>query len=71
MGSTPIAKSASTPPDRPDGSKAPPISLMRLANGLRIVVIPDHRAPVVTHMVWYCTAPADESCRQVGHSAFS
>ena len=22
-------------------------------NGLEVVVIPDHRAPIVTHMVWY------------------
>lgn len=32
-----------------------------LANGMRIVVIPDHRAPVVTHMVWYRTGAADEA----------
>ena len=25
----------------------------KLANGLTVVVIPDHRAPVVTQMVWY------------------
>ncbi|RUW47554.1 insulinase family protein, partial [Mesorhizobium sp. M1A.F.Ca.ET.072.01.1.1] len=24
-----------------------------LENGLEVVVIPDHRAPIVTHMVWY------------------
>jgi zinc protease len=23
-----------------------------LSNGMEVVVIPDHRAPVVTHMVW-------------------
>ena len=23
-----------------------------LSNGLDVIVIPDHRAPVVTHMVW-------------------
>lgn len=32
----------------------------RLDNGLEIVVIPDHRAPVVTHMVWYRVGAADE-----------
>lgn len=31
-----------------------------LANGMQVVVIPDHRAPVVTHMVWYKTGSADE-----------
>ncbi len=24
-----------------------------LANGMTAVVLPDHRAPVVTHMLWY------------------
>lgn len=32
----------------------------KLANGMRVVVIPDHRAPVVTHMVWYRVGAADE-----------
>ena len=31
-----------------------------LANGLDVVVIPDHRAPVVTQMVWYRVGAADE-----------
>ena len=31
-----------------------------LENGMRVVVIPDHRAPVVTHMVWYSVGAADE-----------
>lgn len=31
-----------------------------LPNGMEIVVIPDHRAPVVTHMVWYRVGAADE-----------
>ncbi|MEM8689235.1 MAG: pitrilysin family protein [Pseudomonadota bacterium] len=29
-------------------------------NGMQVVVIPDHRAPVVTHMVWYRVGSADE-----------
>jgi zinc protease len=32
----------------------------RLANGLQVVVIPDHRAPVVTQMIWYKVGAADE-----------
>ncbi|TIX36201.1 MAG: insulinase family protein, partial [Mesorhizobium sp.] len=24
-----------------------------LDNGMEVVVIPNHRAPIVTHMVWY------------------
>ncbi|MGB4107244.1 MAG: pitrilysin family protein [Alphaproteobacteria bacterium] len=32
----------------------------KLDNGLEIVVIPNHRAPVITHMVWYKVGAADE-----------
>ena len=32
----------------------------KLAYGMQVVVIPDTRAPVVTHMVWYRTGAADE-----------
>ena len=31
-----------------------------LSNGLQLVVIPDHRAPVVTHMVWYHVGGTDD-----------
>jgi zinc protease len=31
-----------------------------LENGLQVVVIEDHRAPVVSHMVWYKVGSADE-----------
>lgn len=32
-----------------------------LDNGMEVVVLPDHRAPVVTHMVWYKVGAADEA----------
>jgi len=38
----------------------PRASEFTLANGMQVVVIPDHRAPVVTHMVWYKVGAADE-----------
>ena len=41
-------------------SAQPTISEFKLDNGLQVVVIPDHRAPVVTHMVWYKVGAADE-----------
>lgn len=31
-----------------------------LSNGMQVVVIPDHRAPVVTHQVWFKTGSADD-----------
>src|SRR5262245_24049304 len=36
------------------------VSEFRLANGLQVVVVPDHRSPVVTHYVWYRVGSADE-----------
>jgi zinc protease len=38
----------------------PEVAHFRLDNGLDVVVIPDRRAPVVTHMVWYHVGSADE-----------
>ncbi|MEO0036254.1 MAG: hypothetical protein RLZZ501_2277 [Pseudomonadota bacterium] len=31
-----------------------------LANGLTVVVVPNHRVPIVSHMVWYKVGAADE-----------
>ncbi len=42
------------------------VSTFTLKNGLRLVVIPDHRAPVVTHMVWYRVGAADEPVGRTG-----
>jgi zinc protease len=39
---------------------APRATEFTLANGLDVVVVPDHRAPVVTHMIWYRVGAADE-----------
>lgn len=36
------------------------VTEMKLANGMEILVIPDTRAPVVTHMVWYRAGASDE-----------
>jgi zinc protease len=44
-----------------DGARgAPRVAEFKLANGLQVLVIPDHRAPVVTQMVWYRVGAADE-----------
>ena len=41
-----------------------------LDNGLEVVVIPDHRAPIVTHMVWYKVGSADEAPGKSGIAHF-
>ena len=46
------------------------VSHFTLANGLELVVIPDHRAPVVTHMVWYKVGAADETPGKSGLAHF-
>ncbi|MBU1288021.1 MAG: insulinase family protein [Alphaproteobacteria bacterium] len=37
-----------------------------LDNGMQVVVVPDHRAPVVTHMVWYKVGAVDEEVGKSG-----
>jgi zinc protease len=41
-----------------------------LQNGLELVVIPDHRTPVVTHMIWYKVGAADETPGKSGLAHF-
>ncbi|NCT41680.1 MAG: insulinase family protein [Alphaproteobacteria bacterium] len=41
-----------------------------LDNGMQVVVIPNHRAPVVTHMVWYKVGGADEAQGHSGSAHF-
>ncbi|MBS7539715.1 M16 family metallopeptidase [Ancylobacter lacus] len=41
-----------------------------LANGMQVVVVPDHRTPVVTHMVWYRVGSADEQPGKSGIAHF-
>lgn len=49
---------------------APGISEFSLSNGMKVIVIPDHRAPVVTHMVWYRVGAADEPKGRSGIAHF-
>jgi zinc protease len=48
----------------------PQVSHFKLANGLEVVVIPDHRTPVVTHMIWYRVGSADEEPGKSGLAHF-
>lgn len=48
----------------------PAITDFKLANGLDVVVIEDHRAPVVTHMIWYKNGSADDPLGKSGIAHF-
>src|SRR4051812_42893491 len=49
------------------GSK---VAHFTLPNGLDLVVSPDRRAPIVTHMVWYRVGAADEEAGKSGLAHF-
>jgi zinc protease len=42
----------------------------RLANGLQVVLIPDHRTPVVTHSIWYKVGATDDPPHSHGLAHF-
>src|SRR3954470_22347218 len=48
----------------------PEIASFQLDNGLDVVVIPDRRVPVATHMVWYKNGSADDPLGQSGIAHF-
>jgi zinc protease len=50
-----VARAASAAPEAVFGAES-----FTLANGMQVVAIPNHRAPVVSHMVWYKIGSADE-----------
>ncbi|WP_448040979.1 M16 family metallopeptidase [Bradyrhizobium liaoningense] len=50
-------------------TSAPPASFT-LSNGMQVVVIPDHRTPVVTEMIWYKVGSADETPGKSGLAHF-
>ncbi len=47
---------------------AAPVAQFTLQNGMQVVVIPDHRAPVVTQMIWYKVGGMDDP---PGHSGLA
>ena len=49
---------------------APRAQEYKLDNGMQVVVIPDHRAPVVQHMVWYRVGSSDEERGKSGIAHF-
>ena len=42
------------------------VTSFSLENGMRVVVVEDHRAPVVTNMVWYRAGASDENSGKSG-----
>ena len=51
-------------------ASAPRAVEFKLDNGMVVVVIPDHRAPVVQHMVWYRVGSSDEERGKSGIAHF-
>lgn len=54
----------------PFGAFSSSVTSFELKNGLQVVVIEDHRAPVVVHMVWYNIGSADEHPGKSGIAHF-
>jgi zinc protease len=48
----------------------PEVNAFTLDNGLDVVVIPDRRVPVATHMIWYRNGSADDPLGQSGIAHF-
>ncbi|WP_416356959.1 M16 family metallopeptidase [Aureimonas phyllosphaerae] len=60
----PAPATAASPAGEAAAAKAeamrPAIESFTLDNGLQVVVLPDHRAPIATQMIWYKVGSADE-----------
>jgi zinc protease len=54
----------------PAWAQDPKVSEFKLANGLQLIVIPDHRTPVVTHMIYYKVGSAEEPPGKSGIAHF-
>ncbi len=59
---------AATPLFAKEGHEA--VTTFTLDNGMDVVVVEDHRAPVVQHMVWYRAGSADEPIGSSGVAHF-
>ncbi|UXN03078.1 M16 family metallopeptidase [Bartonella sp. HY406] len=54
----------------PDIEKIGDAYRFTLENGLQVIVLPNHRAPVITQMVWYRAGSADENPGTTGIAHF-
>src|ERR1700689_5630069 len=66
----PLLALAATLISCPAARAEPDVADFTLSNGLEVVVIPDHRTPVVTHMIWYKVGGADETAGKSGIAHF-
>ena len=64
----PLALAAALAPFRPAAAET--VTTFTLENGLEVVVIEDHRAPVVVQMIWYRAGAADEPAGTSGIAHF-
>jgi zinc protease len=64
------AVAALATPSVSEGAEVGGVADFTLDNGLEIVVVPDHRTPVVTHMIWYRVGSADETPGKSGLAHF-
>src|ERR671932_2260539 len=67
--SKPLLRADTASFGRTEGS-GPTLTAFTLDNGLDVVVIPDRRVPVATHMVWYRNGSADDPVGQSGIAHF-
>ena len=67
---TPAPPPTAAPAAAAPGATSQRPSMFTLANGLQVVVIPDHRTPVVTEMIWYKVGSADETPGKSGLAHF-
>src|SRR6476469_10023647 len=67
--SKPLLRADAASFGRTEGS-GPNLSSFTLDNGLDVVVIPDRRVPVATHMIWYRNGSADDPLGQSGIAHF-
>jgi len=65
-----LAVALTTFSDVTQAAPKPDVAHFTLSNGLEVVVVPDRRAPVVTHMVWYKVGAADETPGKSGLAHF-
>jgi zinc protease len=65
-----LAAFVATPGSLQTAQAAPDVTTFKLSNGLEVVVVPDRRTPVVTHMLWYKVGSADEPPGKSGIAHF-